>query len=217
MLHRWWPMHPPRSLYYSQTPIPFSTATAGGYGVRRSRPVSTKPPAPRGPRVLHRWWPMHPLGPRLTALPDLRRLHRLLDLTDPEDTCYLPNSATERTVRQPQCHLNEPPPACRRHLMGRGTGRSIISGLGGEGLQPKESRSVRRGVLRSPGGTPVPPLAPAACAPCAAGAEGPRVGQAGPLGGPMRLALGCRGSWGFPGDLGAAVALLPPASTEEPG
>ena len=71
----------------------------------------------------------------------------------------------------------------------------IISGLGGEGLQPKESRSVRRGVLRSPGGTPVPPLAPAACAPCAAGAEGPRVGQAGPLGGPMRLALGCRGPW----------------------
>ena len=44
-------------------PPPSPPATAGGYGVRRSRPVATKPPALGGPRVLHRWWPTHPPRP----------------------------------------------------------------------------------------------------------------------------------------------------------
>ena len=49
----------------------FSTAPAGGYGVRRSRPVSTQPPALGGPRVLPRWWPMHPSRRALRrTLPD---------------------------------------------------------------------------------------------------------------------------------------------------
>ena len=61
----------PLPTYYNPISHSFSTAPAGGYGVRRSRPVSTQPPAREGPRVLPRWWPMHPSRRALRrTLPD---------------------------------------------------------------------------------------------------------------------------------------------------
>lgn len=78
----------------------FFTAPAGGYGVRRSRPVSTQPPALGGPRVLPRWWPMHPSRRALRrTLPD--GPPKALDLTQ-KDFGRLPNwkahGKVDRTV-----------------------------------------------------------------------------------------------------------------------